>query len=121
GSTVSWCTCRFCGNVLSGLNLILIRGIFHLAELLQGGGLIPTGELSECALAASILLIAHLFTRNRHDPDCMKNLFDRCFLYCRITAAIWRSGRAAEGSGLENRRRATFREFESHLLRHIFF
>ena len=30
---------------------------------------------------------------------------------------LWRGGRAVEGSGLENRRRETYRGFESHLLR----
>ena len=31
-----------------------------------------------------------------------------------------RSGRAVEGTGLENRRRVSVREFESHLLRHSY-
>lgn len=31
--------------------------------------------------------------------------------------SAWRDGRAVEGTGLENRRRATYRGFESHSLR----
>ena len=33
----------------------------------------------------------------------------------------WRGGRVDEGSGLENQRRATYRGFESHPLRHVNF
>ena len=33
-------------------------------------------------------------------------------------ASLWRDVRAVEGTGLENRRRASVRGFESHSLRH---
>ena len=36
-----------------------------------------------------------------------------------MTEVIWRDGRVVEGSGLENRRYASIRGFESHSLRHI--
>ena len=35
--------------------------------------------------------------------------------------AVWRDVRVVEGTGLENRRRASVRGFESHSLRHTLF
>ena len=43
-----------------------------------------------------------------------KHLRDGC------RAGLWRDVRAVEGTGLENRRRANVRGFESHSLRHVF-
>ena len=38
--------------------------------------------------------------------------------YITLNPSNWRSGRVVDGIGLENRRGASLREFESHLLRH---
>ncbi len=42
----------------------------------------------------------------------------QCF---RALCAIWMGGRVVECSGLENRRRVTFRGFESHPIRYFYF
>jgi hypothetical protein len=43
--------------------------------------------------------------------------YDRRIIFCYTNISLWRGDRVVDGNGLENRRGATYREFESRPLR----